>query len=262
MGLISIKSTMKAPSTFPRRPGFTLTEILVVIAILIILAALSFLGISKAMESARIAHNTQKLRELGSLLGAYAGEYGHYPPGWDPNYDLGPPPLPGKAIPRRGMDITNAWQGFSEIHEGWLSPTVEGRLVAYNGSNQPTNYSGHPRILYNPSTGGDATPIAPITIPRPSEVFLLCDAVPKNPADVNDPASAKNAQTGILHWYEHINKPIRGSEVEIASESTSGGVPTGPDFRNRGKCHVVFCDGHVEAFEPGDFKQKHVSLAY
>lgn len=241
--------------------GFTLTEILVVIAILIILAALSFVGISRAMESARIANNTQRLRELGNLLGTYAGDFGHYPPGWDSGYTQGPTKQDGSPMSGRGMDLVNAWQDIWEIHEGWLSPTVEARLVGYNGSNQPTNYTGHPRILYN---RGDVPgpPIAPIAIQRPSEVFLLCDGIPKNPADENDPTSAKNAQTGMRQWYSFHNSPISRGETALSTQRSTGGDSNGPHFRNRGKCHVVFCDGHVESFEPGDFKVKHVSLSF
>lgn len=57
----------------PRR-GFTLVEILVVVAIVLVLAALSLVGINKATQAARQAKALGPLRELASAGVAYSGE--------------------------------------------------------------------------------------------------------------------------------------------------------------------------------------------
>lgn len=254
--------SMKTPSSSPpRHPGFTLVEILVVIAIIVILAAVGFQGASKGFESARISQNTQKLRGLSALLATYATEYGHYPPGDDDTYDQGPPDKTGHPMGGRCVDIVNAWEERWEINDGWLSPSAQSTLEGYrNKTKQPTNYTGHPRIMY---TGGDeGPPIDPITIQRPGEVFLLCDGVPEKPADLQKKRSVKNAAISMKRWYTHYDNPAADAERAIGSKTKRKSGSNAPDFRNRGKCHVAFVDGHVESFEPKDFKVKHVSLAF
>ena len=59
----------------PRPPGFTLVEILVVIAILAILAAILFPAFARARENARRASCQSNLRQIGLGLLQYSGDY-------------------------------------------------------------------------------------------------------------------------------------------------------------------------------------------
>ena len=116
-------------------------------------------------------------------------------------------------------------------------------------------------LCYN---GGDqSSPTPSSAVQRPSEVFLLCDGIPKNPADVLDPGSSKNAQTGIRQWYRFrsIADPRR-AQAPLPTNRSDGSDSNGPDFRNNGKCHVMFCDGSIRSFRPEEFKVKHVTLAF
>jgi len=64
---------------FRRRHGFTLVELLVVIAIIAILAALLLTSLSQAKESSRSASCKSNVRQIGLALMMYVDEYHKYP---------------------------------------------------------------------------------------------------------------------------------------------------------------------------------------
>lgn len=74
------------------RKGFSLVELMVVIAIIVILVFLSFVGISRARASARSAVCTSNLRQIGSAMIAYT---------IDNNGQL--PPLEDRTGPDNGL---------------------------------------------------------------------------------------------------------------------------------------------------------------
>lgn len=59
--------------------GFTLVELLVVVAILIVLASLAFIGSRKALDAAQNAECISSLRQLANAGQSYAAEHGAYP---------------------------------------------------------------------------------------------------------------------------------------------------------------------------------------
>ncbi len=68
-----------APSPAPRR-GFTLTELLVVIAIIAILVSLTSVAVMTAMTKAKQTRIKVELDQIDSALKAYKDKYGAYPP--------------------------------------------------------------------------------------------------------------------------------------------------------------------------------------
>ena len=59
----------------PRNAGFTMVELLVVIAMIIVLAALALTVIPGMRARALMAADTNNLRQIGSAIAAYAGEH-------------------------------------------------------------------------------------------------------------------------------------------------------------------------------------------
>ena len=63
------------------RKGFTLTELLVVIAVIGIVAAMLLPALARAREAARRASCQNNLRQWGLVFAMYAWEHGgHFPP--------------------------------------------------------------------------------------------------------------------------------------------------------------------------------------
>lgn len=60
--------------TSPGNRGFTLVELLVTITIIIVLAALSFMGITRAKESAQRSGSTANLRQFSVAMTGFAAE--------------------------------------------------------------------------------------------------------------------------------------------------------------------------------------------
>lgn len=64
---------MNTPSFFPRR-GFSLTEILIVVAIVAVLAALLLPTLSQMPQRARVAQSLSNLRQIGAAFQMYSGD--------------------------------------------------------------------------------------------------------------------------------------------------------------------------------------------
>ena len=68
-------------SRFSKRGGFSLIELMVVIAIIAILSGLIFVGVGRAKESARRTKAKVQIKQLEKAFMAYHDEYGEWPKG-------------------------------------------------------------------------------------------------------------------------------------------------------------------------------------
>jgi len=67
-----------SPTSLPffRRPGFTLMELIVVVAVIVVLAAIGFTVAQNAREEAELVQATQKMKNIGEAFVAYTADSG------------------------------------------------------------------------------------------------------------------------------------------------------------------------------------------
>jgi len=222
----------RVESQWPRVEGFTLIELIVVIAIIAILTALLLPAMNKSKSSAQRVKCMSNLRQLGLAAQMY----------WDDNN--------GKTFRYRGA-VTNGgdlyWFGWLERGSegkrafdpaaGALFPYLSGRSVevcpALNYALQQFKLKatgaayGYGYNLYL-STPLDQPALNISKVTRPVETALLADA-----AQVNDFQSPASRQNPMLEEFYYVS----------TNEPTA-------HFRHPKRADVLFCDGHVTAEKP------------
>jgi len=194
------------------RDAFTLVELLVVIGIIGILAALLVPTISKAKSRAQQRHCASNLRQLSLGLQVYVTD-NHVYPLFNPFF---------VAVAREGLGIS------SDYARGvWRCPSAQwhynfpaGFIPSSYGYNGYGLFSeGHPEGLGlggNRGGGTQAPSISESEVGTPSDMMSIGDSF----------------SGGTLFVREDLN------HLEELGVSTS---------RHQGKANVVFCDGHVES---------------
>lgn len=250
----------------PTRPrGFTMVELLVVILIIAVLAALGFAGLKRARESARLVANMENLRNLGGLLVLLQDDSGSLPVGY--NWTTGES--------WATLVVAQVTGGSAKQDKIVLAPTVEKSIPAQLNSETISNYAVNP-IIFPDTTSVGGTPamkyrVTTLKLGRPHEQILLGDSLPRS-------AAAKYGHSMIIWWglrgaptgnnWDNppvANPAMSGRPITLPKGIAEFKVDSGgglPAFRNRGKGHFLFADGHVEALAPSDLKQKHFAISY
>ena len=71
---------MRRPTTPPRRSGFTMVELLVVILVLVILMGLLIPAVMRAVGTAKEAAVAAEINLMAQALADFKSKYGDYPP--------------------------------------------------------------------------------------------------------------------------------------------------------------------------------------
>ena len=222
-----MKPTKQNPNR--RMAGFTLTEVLVVIAIIVVLAVFALTMTRRAMDSARSANCVSNLRDLGAAAMSYASENnGSLPPICQLDY--------GKSWTAEAANrwwpsfLANTTDPPSKlVYKNWRCP--EARDDEFQKMSTDLVYSSYatlkPVIAFiTPETPTGGMRLA--SIRNPEKVWMFGDGGrPLGAADSNS--------------YQTV--------AAIERYGKSWASANRPAFRHNGgkTAHYVACDGHVES---------------
>ena len=238
---------MKAKSL---KRGFTLIEVLVVVAILLTLAGLIFMMVGKGKSAAKSSTVLNTLREIGAASAMWMNDNnGFYPPAWDNN---------GGAN-RSYAQVLDPYVHGVENFRSTDSKFIGGNArlpVKVNNYSHPITFSMNRAVCRDITSYGDVGEdlIHGTQVERPSEIILLADGCqnPRNLNQANATAYRIFSQVGESGPLGEYDDPIPvGPDVDTPN---GDGWFRYPD----GTCHAVFCDGSARAFRKGTILKRNI----
>jgi len=225
------------PQSPPVRAGFSLVELLVVIALLAVLAALLLPGLQRGRSSAQRAQCVSNLRQLGLATQMYWDDNNGACFRWESGATNGGRLywfgwLQDGAEGQRAYDPKpGALYPYLRGHAVGLCPALNYSLARFKAKATGAAYGyGYNRFLSSPQSG---PPMNIGKVRNASGTALFADAAQVN--DFQPPASRDNPM--LEEWY-YID--------------TTANYPNG-HFRHAQRANTSFCDAHVgpEQFVPG-----------
>jgi prepilin-type N-terminal cleavage/methylation domain-containing protein len=264
---VRLKSHGIAPVERPgkARQGFTLIEILVVIAIIAILAGILFPVFSQAKAKAQQTACQSNLKQLGNAMQIYIQDYDEsFPPVYlDPA---------SRVIPDSLQEDNPAWKGLSWTERIYPYVKNEGVFKCPGDSAPAQRQAVNARFLnsyaYNPLFGTAPDPTTPdrliigslamAQLNNVADVAMLWDTPvnPTQPAQINQPQSMNNLSRTIrdrryavndLYMINPQSKAVTAEEgmLSVAKDATSKWMKP----RHIETSTVIFADGHVKAIK-------------
>ncbi len=217
-------------------PGFTLVELLVVLAIIAILAAMLLPALAAAKSRAKRIQCVSNLRQMGIAAQIYTGDNSDFYPFayyfdyahmvsycWDFTTESSGQVIPGVL-----------WQGQTNPQIQQCPAYTAGAnwdVDPYTGYNYNTSYIGHGQGESANDPTGQAVP------------------VPARTAAVHHPA--KTAIFGDGQYSGGAEKFMRAPYPNSGDANFSGRYAGTQGFRHNGYSNVAFCDGHAESWSVG-----------
>lgn len=205
--------------------GFSLVELLAVIALIVLLTALGFPAIQGGVGRAKLTQDVSNLRQIGQGILLYAGENNGKLP---PTSCLGEPSWIGALRPYLG-------EQYDRIRVSSLDPNREARQIAGG-----TSYLLNDEVDITYDRSGN---------PRPGLLSSMNRITDPARRALLFPAS-RNKQAGEDHIHSSSMGRWHSLLAEISPDSS------GPISRNRdsGSSAYLFADGHAEIISAKSLK--------
>lgn len=231
--------------------GFTLVELLVVLAIIGILAGLLLTVVSRGKSRARQIQCVGNLRQMGQALQGFRTDHHAFPPLLDPsdhsetrfwqaslNHQMGLPldvPYDPQGVwncPAANRPTGPWWENHAEFGYDDYNYNAYGL-----GSSRQTNSMGLAEHYSPVPSVNQTTPVRRVTegeVVSPSEMLAIGEALHGAPGVIGDGQVFGRASAAVVL----ANRP---SEFDYAASTRRA------NQRHQGRGNVVFSDGHVES---------------
>lgn len=216
------------------RSGFTLVELLVVIAVVGVLASLVFGSLGDARNKAEMAAGAVTLRQFGTAINLYATENGdRYPGPLDPDQHMFHDPSPTNLKQQKQivtalaeyLDISKDQQYYAEGLIPPAFPTELGKKAVVYAletqipkPNPPPGASLDQRVWFpfgNPHDSKNSTPMLRSQLQNPADALLMTDADQEHRLISPSPNRDK-APVEPIHG-EYRNALYHDGRVEVVS---------------------------------------------